>query len=174
MNNVRRKLEDKNFIISSSDNHNLKNQLLEEQKQEIFEVFTLFDLNEDGYIDYHELKVALKALGFTLSKSELLNIFENSTNDNNNNKYLLNYDDFFIVAGKLILNRDPLDEIKRAFRLFNDDNTNGITLKNLKRVAKELGENLTDEEMKAMIDEFDLDGDGEINEQEFIAICTDS
>ena len=31
-------------------------------------------------------------------------------------------------------------------------------------------ENLSDEELQAMIDEFDKDGDGEINEAEFLAI----
>lgn len=32
---------------------------------------------------------------------------------------------------------------------------------NLQRVAQELGENLDDDELRAMIDEFDLDQDGE-------------
>ena len=40
-----------------------------------------------------------------------------------------------------------------------------ITFKNLKRVAKELGENMTDEELQEMIDEADRDGDGEVNEE---------
>jgi len=31
----------------------------------------------------------------------------------------------------------------------------------LKKVAKEIGENLDDEELQGMIDEFDLDQDGE-------------
>lgn len=40
----------------------------------------------------------------------------------------------------------------------------------MKRVAKELGENLTDEELQEMIDEADRDGDGEINEEDFMRI----
>lgn len=63
--------------------------------------------------------------------------------------------------GEKIVNRDPMEEIRRAFKLFDDDNTGKISFRNLKRVAKELGENLTDEELRAMIDEFDLDEDGE-------------
>lgn len=65
------------------------------------------------------------------------------------------------AVGEKIVKRDPLDEIRRAFKLFDDDNTGKISLRNLRRVAKELGENLSDDELRAMIDEFDLDEDGE-------------
>jgi len=64
-------------------------------------------------------------------------------------------------VGEKIVNRDPMEEIRRAFKLFDDDNTGKISFRNLKRVARELGENLSDEELRAMIDEFDLDEDGE-------------
>ena len=40
-----------------------------------------------------------------------------------------------------------MTDLKRAFALFDDDRTGRITLKNLKRVAKELGEGLGDEEL---------------------------
>lgn len=58
----------------------------------------------------------------------------------------------------------------KAFRLFDDDNTGKITLRNLKRVARELGETMTDDELQEMIDEADRDGDGEISEEDFIRI----
>lgn len=79
---------------------------------------------------------------------------------------------YFLVSHRISL-RDPMEEIRRAFSLFDDDGKGKISIKNLKRVAKELGEGLDEEELQAMIDEFDLDQDGEINEQEFIQIMMD-
>jgi centrin-3 len=51
-----------------------------------------------------------------------------------------------------IQERDPLDEIRRAFALFDEEGTGKINLRNLRRVAKELGENIDDEELQAMIE----------------------
>jgi hypothetical protein len=64
------------------------------------------------------------------------------------------------------------DEIRRVFKLFDDDETGRISFRNLKRVARELGENMTDEELQEMINKADLDGDGEVNEDEFMRIMT--
>ena len=69
--------------------------------------------------------------------------------------------------------RDPLDEIRLAYKLFvGEDMTGKITVRALRRVARELNENLSEEELKAMIDEFDFDEDGMIGEEEFLKIMT--
>jgi centrin-3 len=87
-----------------------------------------------------------------------------------------------LVTEKM-LSRDPLEEIRKAFRLFDEDGTGRINLRNLRHIALELGEPIDDDELRAMIDEFDLDGDNEsttglvkllVNEQEFIAIMTEA
>jgi hypothetical protein len=53
-------------------------------------------------------------------------------------------------------------------------NTKKISLKNMRRVARELGVNLSEEELQAMIDEFDRDQDGEISSDEFMYIMRQS
>ncbi|GAO48899.1 cell division control protein 31 [Saitoella complicata NRRL Y-17804] len=155
---------------STSRTLNLRSELTEEQKHEIKEAFDLFDNDRDGAIDYHELKVAMKALGFDAEKNEVLKILDE--NDRSGQRKI-KYEDFARVMTEKIADRDPLEEIRRAFALFDDEGTGKISLRSLRRVAKELGEPLDDEELQAMIDEFDLDQDGGIDEQEFISIMTD-
>ena len=141
--------------------------LTEEQKQEIKEAFDLFDTDKTGTIDYHELKVAMRALGFDVKKAEVLNLMRDFDRDGSNQ---IEYPDFLEIMTIKIAERDPVEEILKAFKLFDEDNSGKITLRNLRRVARELGENLSDDELQAMIDEFDKDGDGEINEGEFLNI----
>ncbi|XP_048874826.1 centrin-3 isoform X2 [Brienomyrus brachyistius] len=146
-----------------------RRELTEEQKQEIKEAFELFDTDKDKEIDYHELKVAMRALGFDVKKSDVLKILKDYDREGSGK---ITFDDFNEVVTEKMLERDPQEEIMKAFKLFDDDDSGKISLRNLRRVARELGENISDEELRAMIDEFDTDGDGEINQEEFISIMT--
>ncbi|BGP38436.1 Calcium-binding component of the spindle pole body (SPB) half-bridge [Rhodotorula kratochvilovae] len=149
-------------------------QLSPDQQQEVREAFELFDLDKDQKLDYHEFKVALRALGFDLKKAEVLKLMRDRNHDDGAGGSLtIGLDGFMSISEQLILARDPLDEIRRAFKLFDEEGTGKISFRNLKKVARELGENLADEELQAMIEEFDLDMDGEISEQEFIKIMSD-
>ena len=48
--------------------------LSEDQKQELREAFELFDADKTGFIDLHELKVLMRALGFDIKKPEVVKI----------------------------------------------------------------------------------------------------
>ena len=87
-------------------------------------------------------------MGFDVKKPEVLKILQSSASE----RGLLSQEEFTRTMTEYILQRDPLDEIRRAFQLFDDDGTGKISIKNLRRVAKELGEVLEEEELLAMIE----------------------
>jgi centrin-3 len=123
----------------------------------------------------------MKALGFDIPKSEILSILQthgsssqppsNHPNALHQPRLLIDFAHFQTVMTQKILARDPREEILRAFDLFDEGGKGKINLNDLRRVARELGEGLEEEELMAMIEEFDLDGDGAINREEFLAIC---
>ena len=140
----------------------------DEAMEEIKEAFNLFDTEGKGNIDVRELKAAFRALGFQVKKQEIRQMFLDM--DKDLSSATVSYDEFIEMVTPRMLNRDSREEILKVFALFDDDNTGAISFKNLKRVANELGENLTDEELQEMIDEADRDGDGVINEDEFYRV----
>mmetsp|Transcript_22220 Transcript_22220/g.30451 ORF Transcript_22220/g.30451 Transcript_22220/m.30451 type:complete len:193 (+) Transcript_22220:50-628(+) len=145
-----------------------KQGLDEEAMEEIKEAFNLFDTEGKGNIDVRELKAAFRALGFQVKKSEIRQMFIDM--DKDLSSATVGFDEFVEMVTPRMLNRDSREEIMKVFALFDDDNTGAISFKNLKRVATELGENLTDEELQEMVDEADRDGDGVINEEEFYRV----
>lgn len=109
----------------------------------------------------------MRALGFEPTKEELKKLIMEVDPEGLGK---VSYEDFLDVMTVKMSEKDSKDEILQAFRLFDDDDTGKISFKNLKRVAHELGETLTDEEIQEMIDEADKDGDGEISQEEFLRI----
>ncbi|NWI81158.1 CETN2 protein, partial [Dryoscopus gambensis] len=144
-----------------------KLELPEEQRREVREAFELFDTDGSGSIDVKELKVAMRALGFEPKKEEIKKMISDIDKEGTGK---ISFNDFLAVMTQKMAEKDSKEEILKAFRLFDDDETGKISFRNLKRVARELGENLTDQELQEMIDEADRDGDGEVSEQEFLRI----
>eukprot|EP00743_Colponemidia_sp_Colp-15_P000950 GILK01001049.1.p1 GENE.GILK01001049.1~~GILK01001049.1.p1 ORF type:complete len:186 (+),score=51.18 GILK01001049.1:49-558(+) len=144
-----------------------RQELTEEQKAEIKEAFDLFDTDGSGTIDAKELKVALRALGFEPKKEELKKLISDIDKDGTG---AIDFNEFLEIMTAKMSERDSKEEILKAFRLFDSEDCGKITLKDLQRVARELGENMTDEELREMITEADLDQDGAVNEEEFLNI----
>lgn len=157
-----------------------KFELSEEQRQEVREAFELFDSDKNGLIDAHEMKVAMRALGFEVKRDEVLRMMEDvagsqlhGNGQSGGTAAVINLQDFTDLMTDKIAQRDPRQEMMKAFQLFVEGSSGKISLRSLRRVARELGETLSDDELQAMIDEFDKDQDGEINQEEFLAIMLD-
>ena len=123
----------------------LKLELSDDQKNDIREAFNLFDSKGEGFIDTKDLKVAMRALGFEPRKEEIKKMLTEVDKDNSGK---LNFEGFLALMASKMSEKDTKEEILKAFKLFDDDDTGKISFENLKRVANELGENLTDEELQ--------------------------
>ncbi len=110
-----------------------KRDLSDLEKQEIQEAFSLFDTDSDLKIDYHELKVALRALGFEIKKADLQKMMADYDTEDTGK---VTQDDFNEISKRLIQDRDPQEDLQRAFKLFADDCTAKINFRNLRKISK--------------------------------------
>jgi len=60
------------------------------------------------------------------------------------------------------------DEMRAAFKVFDIDGNGTIDEKELRATMKKLGENLSDDDVKAMIKAADKNNDGKVDYEEFI------
>lgn len=139
----------------------------EEPTREVRTAFEMFDRDQDGVISSDDLKVALNSLGFEFNQDEILRLITELDPDNSGT---INFENFAELIHSKMSEREKIDQMEMAFKMLDEDRTGKVTFKNLKRVAQQLGENLTDQEIHEMINEADTDNDGEISLDEFIAL----
>jgi Ca2+-binding EF-hand superfamily protein len=148
-----------------------KNGLTEDEVLEIKEAFDLFDSDKSGEIDTSELKQALNNLGIDAKNQTL----QNMINDiDKNASGTIDFDEFIEMMTAKMSDKDTREDLEKVFRLFigDDDKADKIELKHLRRVAKELNENMSDDELQEMINRADTDKDGKVSFEEFYAIMT--
>merc|ERR1712005_66608 len=111
-----------------------KGGLTKEQIEEIREAFNLFDADNSGAIDVRELKAAMRALGFEVKKEELKKMISDIDNDGNGS---IEFQEFLEMMTGKMGEKDTREDIEKVFKLFDDDNTGKISLRNLRRFAQE-------------------------------------
>ncbi|KAJ3077201.1 hypothetical protein HDU98_006388 [Podochytrium sp. JEL0797] len=136
------------------------------QFDEIREVFDLFDTDGSRSIDPSELRIVMRALGFALLPSDVDEIASWFPRTGDQDP-ALSFEEFLYVMAVKLSQRDVSADLHTSFALFDVDKRGKIGVRELKRVAKELGEVLTDEDVAMMIDENDADGDGELGEADW-------
>lgn len=140
--------------------------LNEEQLDELKEAFAIYDLNNDGVISTRELGTVMRQLGQNPTEAEILEMIRQVDTNNSGN---ISFDEFAVLMStKMEDNEENEENIRDAFRVFDINNTGQISANELRHVATNLGEKLTEEEANEMIRIADADGDGLINYKDFI------
>ena len=171
-------------------------QLTEEQIAEFKEAFSLFDKDGDGTITTKELGTVMRSLGQNPTEAELQDMINEVDADGNGT---IDFPEFCTLMARKMKDTDSEEELKEAFRVFDKDGNGFISAAELRHsmprrmlqppaslfgvirdsracpptpatVMTNLGEKLTDEEVDEMIREADIDGDGQINYEEFVKV----
>ncbi|TPX68113.1 hypothetical protein SpCBS45565_g03346 [Spizellomyces sp. 'palustris'] len=168
---VTSKIYEKRKSIMPTTSQRKRVDLSPAQKQEIREVFNLFDTDGSGTIDVKELKILMRALGFHPAPGEVEKLVAPFDVDGSPT---LNLEEFLQLMAIKLAEKDSRENMLEAFRIFDIDTRGRVGLRELKRVAKDLGEDLTDEELQMMLAECDNDGDGEIGPDDWIRVMAKS
>ena len=124
--------------------------LSSEEVDEIKQAFDLFDTNGTGKIDPKELKAAMQSLGFDSKNPTIYQLIADLDTPEAERNGGISFDDFVDAINDKLGDKESKEGIRRIFDLFIDDpNADTITLSSLKKISKELGENMSDEELKA-------------------------
>ena len=145
--------------------------IMKSDGNEIKDAFELFDAN-DGRINAREIRSAMQNIGFDEKNPGVYEVMTELDNPRNKNLGGASFNDFCQTVNNRIPERETTEDIRKVFNLFLDDpNATTTSLASIKRVADELGENIEELELSAMLNKASKSGD-KLTFEDFVAIMT--
>ena len=139
---------------------------------EIKDTFELFDANGDGRINAREIRSAMQSIGFDEKNPTVYEVMTELDNPRNKNSGGATFNDFCQTVNYRVPEKETTEDLRRVFNLFVDDpNSNTTSLESIKRVADELGENIEEIELNAMLNKASKAG-ARLTFDDFVAIMT--
>ena len=83
-----------------------------------------------------ELKAAMTSLGFESKNQTIYQMIADLDADGSGQ---IDFEEFLTLMTARVSDKDSRENIRKIFNLFDDEKTGFISIKNLRRVAKELG-----------------------------------
>ncbi len=133
-----------------------------EQENRLNEAFFLLDQDNDKAISINEVGLLLRALGIFISESDIEKLKLELQKEGN----LITFDKFKKIYKKRMKMNLTSTDLYNAFSYFDNRNCERINLNQLKHGLMTLGEPLTNEEMKILQEELNLDENGDIDYKE--------
>lgn len=131
-------------------------------------IFNLFDEDGEGSIDRGEMRNLLLKFACDATSEQLDSIIDNLDDDNSGE---ISFDEFFSFATKLtryVASCDPDELVHDMFKLLDQDASGTITVHEMHNVVHEmLGQDLSVEDVFNVVQDIDVDGNGELDLEEF-------
>jgi len=150
----------------------VQNTVSSSNRDEIKDTFELFDVNGDGRINAREIRSAMQSIGFDEKNPTVYEVMTELDNPRNKNSGGATFNDFCQTVNYRVPEKETTEDLRRVFNLFLDDpNSNTTSLESIKRVADELGENIEELELNAMLNKASKAG-ARLTFDDFVAIMT--
>ena len=133
--------------------------------QSLKQVFSWIDQDDNGSVEPEEIASVLKKFGFKLSKEEIEDIMADL---DKNGDGVMDFEEFATLMDRRMSINSHRSEIHDTFQVFDVDKDGFISFTDLKITLQSLGEDVTDQDVKDMIKEFDTKQDGKIDLEEFM------
>merc|ERR1712139_295927 len=114
-----------------------------------------------------ELGTVMRSLGQNPTEAEMGDIINEVDADGHGT---IDFPEFLTMMARKMKDTDSEEEILEAFKVFDKDGNGFISAAELRHIMTNLGEKLTGEEVDEMLREADIDGDGQINYEEFVKV----
>ncbi|KAF8393883.1 hypothetical protein HHK36_020081 [Tetracentron sinense] len=133
---------------------------------ELRRIFQMFDQNGDERITKKELSDSLENLGIFIPDKELVQMIEKI---DVNGDGCVDIEEFGELYEAIMEERDEEEDMREAFKVFDQNGDGFITVEELRTVLSSLGlkQGRTVEDCRRMIKKVDEDGDGMVNFKEF-------
>ena len=142
------------------------------ESEEILKAFELFDQNGTGKIDPKEIRLAMQSIGYDEKNPLMYQIVSELDTPLYNKKGGVSFNDFCQTVNNRVPERETTEDLRKVYNLFLENpNANTTTLASIKRVADELGENIEEAELNAMLLKASKAGPN-LTFEDFVAIMT--
>ena len=146
--------------------------LSNEEIEEIRQAFELFDSSGEGKLDPKELISSMKALNYDKENPTMYNLLADLETFNSKKNERITFDEYVTAINAKLRDSESKEGVRRIFDMFIDDpNSDTININSLRKVALELGENMSNDDLKDMLERTSTSGK-EITFDEFYEIMT--
>ena len=121
-------------------------------------------------------QVALRSLGLDPNKQEIKELARADDTEMKDD-FTMDVNQFIDIAHEQILQKNPKDELRRAFRLMDKEKKGYVDVDDLQRIAEEMGEPLTTSDAEHMLSQLECVKSGDVSdrvsEEEFVRIMSE-